>query len=216
MTPSQSCRRLRLLPHGERRGHRADSPTVTDASRTTTPRLLLTRPGPGDLDEVHALLADPLVWEHFPQLRHADVATTEEVLARQQRQWDADGLSTWVARAATGEDAGRLLGVGGCSVRDGVVWNLSYRFHRHAWGHGYAQELIAAARAAATRRRPDLPVTAYLLEHNTGSRRAAERAGLRLVWRGPDQGNPDPDAVRLVYADRDLTPPTLASLTGHA
>jgi len=93
------------------------------------------------------------------------------------------------------------------------VWNLSYRFHRHAWGQGHAQELIAAARAAAEHRRPELPVTAYLLEHNAGSRRAAERAGLHLVWRGPDAGNPDPDAVRLVYADRDLTQRTLAFVT---
>lgn len=186
---------------------------MTEPSRTTTPRLLLTRPVPGDLDEVHALLADPLVWEHFPALRHTDIAQTTGVLERQQRQWDADGLATWVARAAIGDDAGELLEVGGCSVRDDVVWNLSYRFHRHAWGHGYAQELIAAARSAAARRRPDLPVTAYLLEHNVGSRRAAERAGLHLVWRGPDAGNPDPDAVRLVYTDRDLTPQTLASVT---
>jgi hypothetical protein len=34
----------------------------------------------------------------------------------------------------------------------------------------------------------------------------AERAGLQLVWRGPDLDNPDPDVVRLVFADRDLTP----------
>lgn len=63
--------------------------------------------------------------------------------------------------------------------------------------------------------RADLPVTAYLLEHNVGSRRAAERAGLTLVWRGPDAGNPDPAAVRLVYADRDLDPATVQALTSH-
>jgi hypothetical protein len=47
-------------------------------------------------------------------------------------------------------------------------------------------------------------VIAYLLEHNAQSRGRAEKAGLMLVWRGPDAGNPDPDAVRLVYADRPV------------
>ncbi|MBY4236732.1 hypothetical protein HQO43_07155 [Rhodococcus fascians] len=46
---------------------------------------------------------------------------------------------------------------------------------------------------------------AYLLEHNLSSARVAERAGLKLVSRGPDIGNPDPEAIRLVYADRPLT-----------
>lgn len=31
------------------------------------------------------------------------------------------------------------------------------------------------------------------------------RLGLELVHRAPDAGNPDPTAVRLVFADRDLT-----------
>jgi hypothetical protein len=33
----------------------------------------------------------------------------------------------------------------------------------------------------------------------------AEKAGLTLVHRGPDPGDPDPDVMRLVYADRALT-----------
>jgi hypothetical protein len=60
---------------------------------------------------------------------------------------------------------------------------------------------------------PDRPVVAYLLEHNVQSRGRAERAGLSLVWRGPDTGNPDPDAVRLVYADRPLPDDVLARVT---
>lgn len=45
---------------------------------------------------------------------------------------------------------------------------------------------------------PERPVLAYILEHNHASRRTAEKLGLRLVWRGPDAGSPDPEAVRLV------------------
>jgi hypothetical protein len=58
-------------------------------------------------------------------------------------------------------------------------------------------------------------VIAYLLEHNRESRGRAERTGLQLVWRGPDAGNPDPDAVRLVYADRPLDDAILDRLTAR-
>jgi RimJ/RimL family protein N-acetyltransferase len=106
-----------------------------------------------------------------------------------------------------------VLGVGGCAMR-GVVWNLYYRLHPAAQGHGYATELATAAVAAATVTRPELPVVVYLVEHNTGSRRVVERLGFDLVWTGPDAGNPDPDARRLVYADRALDAATLAVVTG--
>jgi hypothetical protein len=54
-----------------------------------------------------------------------------------------------------------------------------------------------------------------LLEHNRASKAVAEKAGLQLVWRGPDAGNPDPSATRMVYADRDLMPDVLAKLLAH-
>ncbi len=57
----------------------------------------------------------------------------------------------------------------------------------------------------AQRSRPEIPVVAYLLEHNTASARVAEKIGLTLAHRGIDTGNPDPDAIRLVYADRKLS-----------
>jgi hypothetical protein len=62
---------------------------------------------------------------------------------------------------------------------------------------------------------PERPVVAVLLEHNVESRGRAERAGLSQVWRGPDAGNPDPDAVRLVYADRPLDDELLGRVAAH-
>lgn len=177
---------------------------MTDFSCVNTERLTLTRPTLGDLDDVHDLHADPGVWEHYPSLRHTDRAQTGKYLQRQQRSWDEDGLAIWAARRSAPDGHGPLVGVGGCTVRSGVAWNLGYRLVRHAWGHGYAQEIIAEARTAAAQLRPELPVVAHLLEHNAGSKRAAERAGLHLEWRGVDVGNTDPSAVLLVYADRAL------------
>ena len=65
------------------------------------------------------------------------------------------------------------------------------------------------------RSNPDLPVIAYLLEHNAESRGRAERSGLSMVWRGPDAGNPDPAAVRLIYADRPVPGELLARVAAH-
>ncbi len=174
-----------------------------------TERLVLTRPVPADLDDVFTLYSDPAVWEHFPSRRHTDPATTRGLLDAVDESWQLVGLGSWVAR----DGDGVLVGTGGCDLRLGLAWNLGYRLARASWGQGYAQELIRAAVAAARRVRFDVPVTAYLLEHNVRSKAAAERAGLHLVWQGPDAGNPDPAAVRLLYADRPLSAVVVRELT---
>ena len=95
-------------------------------------------------------------------------------------------------------------------------WNLYYRLTPPAWGLGLAAELVTAAIDAAHAVDPDRPVIAFLLEHNAESRGRAERSGLTLVWRGADAGNPDPAAVRLVYADRPISGALLDRVTAHA
>ncbi len=45
---------------------------------------------------------------------------------------------------------------------------------------------------------------------------APDRPGPTLVRRGPDAGNPDPAAVRLVLADRPLDDDLLAAVTALA
>lgn len=67
---------------------------------------------------------------------------------------------------------------------------------------GYASELAQAAREAANQTNPAWPVVAFMVEPNHASSRVAEKIGLTHVWTGPDKGNPDETAVRLVYTDR--------------
>lgn len=181
-----------------------------------TDRLQLDAVVPSDLDEHYALMSDPGVWEHFPSGRHTSAERTREGIEHSIGHWARDGLGYWTARLrhdlpAAGLAAGSVVGTGGCAVRVGTTWwNLYYRLTPSAWGRGLAAELVTAALDAAHTVDPDRPVIAYLLEHNQESRGRAERAGLELVWRGPDAGNPDPDAVRLVYADRPLDDDVLA------
>ena len=74
---------------------------------------------------------------------------------------------------------------------------------------------MTAAIEAARTVDPERPVVAVLLEHDERSRGLAERAGLELFWRGPDAGDPDPAAVRLVHADRVLDAALLTRIAGH-
>lgn len=191
-----------------------------DLRHVGTARLALDAVVPADLDEHFALLSDPGTWAHLPSGRHTSPERTADDIAHSRRHWARDGLGYWTARLhadVPGLRPGQVVGTGGCALRDGTTWwNLYYRFTPPAWGRGLAAELVAAALDAAHAVAPDRPVVAYLLEHNLESRGRAERAGLSLQWRGPDAGNPDPAAVRLVYADRPLDPALLEQVTALA
>jgi RimJ/RimL family protein N-acetyltransferase len=194
---------------------------MTHLHHTSTKRLSLDAVVPGDLDEHYALMSDPGVWNHLPSGRHTSPDQTMAGIRHSVRHWAGDGLGYWTARlredlAEAGLAAGAMVGTGGCARRVGTTsWNLYYRLTPPAWGLGLAAELVTAAIDAAHAVDPERPVIAYLLEHNAESRGRAERSGLTLLWRGPDAGNPDPDAVRLVYADRPLSGELLDRVTAH-
>jgi RimJ/RimL family protein N-acetyltransferase len=166
-------------------------------------------------------MSDPGTWAHLPSGRHTSPEQTAAAIQHSLGHWARDGLGYWTARlrddlAGTSLRAGDMVGTGGCALRVGTTWwNLYYRFTPPAWGKGLAAELVAAALDAAHTVAPERPVIAYLLEHNAESRGRAERSGLTLIWRGPDAGNPDPDAVRLVYADRPIDGDLLMRVIGH-
>ncbi|MDT0277571.1 GNAT family N-acetyltransferase [Blastococcus goldschmidtiae] len=192
-----------------------------DLRHVETERLRLDAVVPGDLDAHVALMSDPGTWAHLPSGRHTSPERTAEGIEHSVGHWARDGLGYWTARLrhdlpGTPLRADDVVGTGGCAVRVGTAWwNLYYRFTPAAWGRGLAAELVAAALDAAHRTDPGLPVVATLLEHNLESRGRAERSGLTLLWRGPDAGNPDPDAVRLLYADRALPDEVLGRIATH-
>ncbi len=173
---------------------------ATDWTTHRTERLVLTRPALDDLDDWHSLHTDPRVWTHFPSGRYTDIDQSRSGITGAIAEWESDGLGYWSIRV---DEDGPLIGTGGCrGVAAESRWNLYYRFTPEAHGNGYATELARAAIDAANDVRPDWPVVAYMLEHNEASWRVAERLGMHRIWVGPDAGNPDPAAVRYVYADR--------------
>ncbi|WP_310247322.1 GNAT family N-acetyltransferase [Nocardioides sp. BE266] len=174
-----------------------------------TERLWLDEPVEGDAEALLAIHSDPASWRHFPSGRVTDPAAGATMVGASRRRFDRDGLAYWSVRD---EADGPVVGRGGCALPDEAIgadptrrgwWNLYYRFDQRVVGRGYATEMGRAAIEAAHDVAAERPVLAYLLEHNHGSRRTAEKLGLRLVWRGPDADNPDPDAVRLVFVDRE-------------
>lgn len=186
-----------------------------------TTRLWLDEPVAADAADLFAIHSDPASWAHFPSGRVTDPAAGAVMVGASRRRFDRDGLAYWSVRDA---DGGPVVGRGGCALPDEALdadptgrgwWNLYYRFDQRVLGRGYATEMGTAALAAARAVAPERPVLAYLLEHNHASRRTAERLGLRLVWRGPDADNPDPDGVRLVYLDRDPDDELVAALAAE-
>jgi RimJ/RimL family protein N-acetyltransferase len=173
-----------------------------------TERLDLCRPTLDDVAELHPILSDPRLWQHLPSGRSTEPEQTTARLRRWMAGWQAVGLDVWIARER-GTDT--VVGYGGCSILPGGVWNLGYRFAVAAQGRGLATELGAQAIRRAGAARPEAPVIAYLLEHNLASAAVAQRLGMTCVHRGPDAGNPDPTAVRLVYAFRSLAAAELAA-----
>jgi RimJ/RimL family protein N-acetyltransferase len=178
---------------------------VRDWRHVRTERLWLDEPADGDADALFAIHADPASWRHFPSGRVTDRRAGATMVGASRRRFERDGLAYWSVRD---EEGGPVVGRGGCMVPDEALggpgwWNLYYRFDQRVVGRGYAAEMGRSAIESANDVAPERPVLAYLLEHNVASRRTAERLGLTLIWRGPDDGNPDPGAVRLVYLDRE-------------
>lgn len=180
---------------------------MIDRRHLRTDRMRLDIPSEDDLAVLHEIYSDPRVWTHFPTLRHTEPETTRTMLEGWIAAWARDGLGPWLVRLPDDE---RVIGHAGCSLRPTGWWNLGYRFAADVHGRGLASAAARVAVEQAVAVRPDAPVVAYLLEHNVASRKVAERLGMTLQHRGPDGGNPDPSAVRLVYADRDLTDGQLA------
>src|SRR5699024_10031683 len=172
------------------------------------------------LDELFAIESDPRVWPHLPRGRMTERAAAEAIIVKLQPQWALDGLGPGMVRRTGG---GTLRGHCGCAPRGvagpgashrepGAFWNLGYRFRPEVEGQGLATSVSRDAIAAAAAVDADLPVVAYLLEHNAASAVVARKLGLQMFHRAADAGNPDPAAVRLVFADRELTPAQLEAI----
>ena len=65
---------------------------------TTTARLWLDLPTEADVDDLHAIHADPESWRHFPVGRHTTREQSAEMVTQSERQFALNGLGYWSVR----------------------------------------------------------------------------------------------------------------------
>jgi RimJ/RimL family protein N-acetyltransferase len=164
-----------------------------------TPRLKLTAVAMDDLEEFHALHSDPALFRHAPEVQHPDREHSESVIGLFVDDWSRWDLGYWSVRDL---HTGVYLGCGGVR-RNEVNWNAYYRFHRAAWGHGYAVEVVQAAAACAEMIEPGALLQAVMRPSNPASRRVAERLGMVFCGTQPDHAGID-DLVYQQFA-RELS-----------
>lgn len=92
-----------------------------------TDRLTLHMPEQRHRDRLFELYADPRVWRDDPVTRHTTVDQTTQLIDRWRSAWERDGIGMWVASSSLPADHGELVGIGGCSIRHEVAWNLGFR-----------------------------------------------------------------------------------------
>ena len=147
----------------------------------TTPRLILRRPTPADLDRLFAIHSDPETYRHLPNHAMTRLDQAAERLAEWSEHWETHGFGYAVVERAADHTTIGYTGLHHHELADRPVLNLYYRFDPASWGHGYATEAVEAILAWARVHQPDLSVTARVATTNAASLALAERVGLTRV-----------------------------------
>ena len=162
-----------------------------------TARLLLLRPGPGDIDMVYSLHHDPRACAHNPSDMLESRADAEDRYRLWDKHWRRHGVGYW---AVCDQGTSEVLGFCGLKVMQLAnleVLNLFYRLDPQVWGNGIATEAAIAAVDWAIAHRPDHPVVARVRPDNGGSIRVATRVGLQ---RAEHLDSPGEDGLDWIFA----------------
>lgn len=144
--------------------------------RFRTPRLLLTRIGAGDLDDMLAMYSDARVARALGGAQpESDIAALVDRLAQ---QWDTHGFGWWTVRDPA---SGRFIGRGGLrrvTIDDVPEVEVGYALVPEYWNRGLATELARVSVAQGFVRLALADVVSFTLQANHGSRRVMEKTGL--------------------------------------
>lgn len=145
----------------------------------TTPRVVLRRPRPDDIDAYVRLHTDPRTYAHAPASMPGP-ARCHERLAADLADWDAVSLGY---AAVVDRASGEVVGWAGLRHKDSdaAALNLYYRLAHDRLGMGLGREISRALVAWGVEHRPGAVVTAMVDLVNTASLRTAAAAGLVRV-----------------------------------
>lgn len=140
-----------------------------------TRRLSFTEMTAEDIDDIAALLGDPLVMRYYPRPRDREEARAW--IEWNQRLYEEEGFGLWrVTLRATGEFVGDC-GLTPQTIEGVTDIEVGYHVRSPLQGHGYATEAAAAcrdhARGLGIRR-----LIAIIHPQNTPSQHVAEKIGL--------------------------------------
>lgn len=144
--------------------------------RFRTPRLLLTRIGTGDIDDMLGMHHDPQLAEAFggEQADRTIAARVESLAAH----WDQHGFGWWVLREPA---TGCLIGRGGlrrANVDGASEVELGYVLRPEFWNRGLATELSRVSVAQGFVRLGLSEIVGFARPANHGTRRVMEKTGM--------------------------------------
>ena len=176
--------------------------------RLETPRLILRRPMPRDVDAVFARYAnDAEVTRLLSWPRHQSTDATQAFLEFSEAEWEQWPAGPYLVES---REDGSLLGGTGLAFETPYRAATGYVFARDAWGQGYATEALTAMVGLAS----SLGVVRlYALchtEHRTSSR-VLEKCGFSregILQRHTVFPNLDPTEPCDVFCYAILTQPT--------
>lgn len=155
-----------------------------------TDRLILRHLERADLDDLHALYADPEIRRHFPE----GTLTREETL--EEIEWFLDGhpehprLGLW---ATIHKPSGRFIGRCGLlpwTIEERPEVEVAYLLAKPYWGQGLATEAARAIVRHACERLGYARLVCLVEPANEASIRVAERIGMSLEKTMEDEGGP--------------------------
>ncbi len=151
---------------------------MTDGPALETPRLLLRRWRPADLEPFARMNADPEVMRHFP--RPLDRAGSDALVGRIEAAFEEHGYGLW---AVDRREDGAFLGFTGLAIpRFEAAFTpcveVGWRFARDAWGHGYATEAAREALRFGFEEAALPEIVSCTSAGHERSRRVMERLGM--------------------------------------
>lgn len=129
----------------------------------------------GDLDDMAALLGDPVVMTYYRAPKTREQAA--EWIAWNRRNYDEHGYGLWVIETREGEFLGDC-GLTWQPVAGTTKLEVGYHVRREYQGLGYATEAAAACRDLARDVLGAGELVAIIDPANRASRRVAEKLGM--------------------------------------
>jgi ribosomal-protein-alanine N-acetyltransferase len=158
-----------------------------------TPRLILRRLRPDDVDAIFAVIGDPVAMQYYPRTFARQDA--EEWMERNLRRYEEHGHGLY---AVVLKSTGSMIGDCGLvmqQIEGKPLLEVGYHLRRDQWGKGYATEAARGCMEHAFRALGADKVISLIRPENVPSQRVAERNNMKIERRVLYFGLP-----HLVYA----------------